>query len=324
MEDGILSAIGSTPLIRLKRLFPFSPFRLYAKLEFLNPGGSAKDRPALYMIRRALEEGRIDRNTVLIESSSGNLGISLAQICSRLQLSFLCIVDPKTTEQNIRIMKAYGAQVVRVEQPDAASGEYLPARLQRVRELLASIKNSVWLNQYENEYNARAHYDSTMREMAHQLGRIDYLFCAISSCGTIRGCADFVHEFGLQTKIIAVDAEGSRITGDSEGERLIPGLGAGIRPPLYEKSRVHDVVRVRDWDSVQGCRKLLTREAIFAGGSSGAVVSALEKYRKRIEKDAVVAVLFPDRGERYLDTIYNDDWVRKHLLEGDRYDLSER
>lgn len=116
--DGILSAIGNTPLVPLKKIFASAPFRLYGKLEYLNPGGSAKDRPALYMIRRAMREGRIHSDTVLVESSSGNLAISLAQICSYLGLPLICVVDPKTTEQNIRIMKAFGARVERVEEPD--------------------------------------------------------------------------------------------------------------------------------------------------------------------------------------------------------------
>ncbi|WP_128660058.1 pyridoxal-phosphate dependent enzyme, partial [Paenibacillus sp. 598K] len=161
----------------------------YAKLELLNPGGSAKDRPAARMLAAALERGQIGPGSVVIESSSGNMAISLAAICSRLDMRFISVVDPKTARQNIRIMQAYGAELERVEQPDPATGEFLPARLARVRELLQRIPGSYWPNQYANENNYLAHRDGTMREIAKQLGRVDYVVGGVSTCGTMRGCA---------------------------------------------------------------------------------------------------------------------------------------
>src|SRR5256885_827185 len=177
MEESILSTIGHTPLVRLTRVLPDIPFSLFAKLEGFNPGGSAKDRPALHILQEAMRTGVIKPGTVVIESSSGNLGIGLAQACRYLGLRFICVVDPKTTAQNIRILKAYGAEIDLVNEPDPVTGEFLQARIDRVHNLLGIIEDSFWTNQYANVSNAQAHYHSTMHEIATQLhGEIDYLF----------------------------------------------------------------------------------------------------------------------------------------------------
>src|SRR5215813_4168583 len=169
VKGGILEAIGNTPLVQLTRVFPDLRFRLYAKLEALNPGGSMKDRPAFTILSEGLASGQIDDDTVVIESSSGNMGIGMAQVCAYLGLKFICVVDPKTTAQNVRLLQAYGAQLERVTEPDAHTGEFLQARLNRVRDLLASTKHAYWPNQYSNVNNARAHH-STMHEIVKALG----------------------------------------------------------------------------------------------------------------------------------------------------------
>src|SRR5215471_9019892 len=231
MTESILSTIGNTPLVRLTRVLPDCPFRLFAKLEGFNPGGSAKDRPALHILQEAMRTGAIKARTVVIESSSGNLGIGLAQICRCLGLRFICVVDPKTTAQNIRILKAYGAEVELVAEPDPVSGEFLQARINRVQSLLQTIDNSFWTNQYANPANARAHYRTTMHEIATELeGRIDCLFVATGSCGTLRGCAEYIRDHHLTTRIFAVDARGSVILGGQSAKRLIPGHGSARRP----------------------------------------------------------------------------------------------
>src|ERR1051325_2433408 len=212
MNENILSTIGHTPLVRLTRVFPDCPFRLFAKLEGFNPGGSAKDRPALHILREAMRNGVVKPWTVVIESSSGNLGIGLAQVCRYLGLRFICVVDSKTTAQNIRILRAYGAEIDLVSNPPPVTGEFLQARIDRVQTLLQTIPDSFWTNQYANLSNARAHYRTTMHEIATELeGRIDYLFVATSTCGTLRGCAEYIWDHNLSTKIFAVDALGSVI-----------------------------------------------------------------------------------------------------------------
>lgn len=315
MHDSILAAIGNTPVIRLKKVLKNLDFRLYAKLEAFNPGGSTKDRPALEILRHGLETGEIGPKTVVIESSSGNMGIGLAQACRYFGLQFICVVDPKTTAQNVRLLEAYGAKVDRVTEPHKETGEYLQARIDRVQELRSTIENSFWPDQYSNVYNPRAHHQ-TMREITSALGpEPDYLFCATSTCGTIRGCREYVREHGMKTKVIAVDAIGSVIFGGEKQPRLIPGHGAALRPRLYQPDLAHECMRVSDLDCVVGCRRLVQHEAILAGGSSGAVLMAVEAMKHLIPTDAACVAIFPDRGERYLDTIYSDSWVTRHFGE---------
>ncbi|HSG40249.1 MAG TPA: 2,3-diaminopropionate biosynthesis protein SbnA [Thermoanaerobaculia bacterium] len=314
MYDGILSTIGNTPLIRLSRLLPSAGFRLYAKLEALNPGGSIKDRPALAILEEGLRSGNIGPGTVIVESSSGNMGIGLAQACRYHGLRFICVVDPRTSEQNIRILRAYGAEVDFVAEPDPASGEFLQARLNRVQDLLRRIPGAFWPNQYANRHNPGSHYQTTMHEVATALaGQVDFLFVATSTCGTIRGCGEYIRDHGLATRVVAVDALGSLIFSDQRAKRMIPGLGAGLRPPLCEPALIDEVVLVNDLDSVTGCRRLAAREAILAGGSSGAVIAAVDRLQDGIPPGANCVAILPDRGERYLETIFDDAWVREHF-----------
>jgi N-(2-amino-2-carboxyethyl)-L-glutamate synthase len=315
-RENILDAVGDTPLVHLDRYLPGGEQRLYAKLEILNPGGSIKDRPATEILRQAFASGAIGAGTVIIESSSGNMGIGLAQACRLHGLRFICVVDPRTSAQNIQLLKVYGAEIDHVTEPDPASGEFLQARINRVRELLRRHPRSFWPNQYENLGNPGTHYRTTMREIAEALdGKVDYLFVATSTCGTIRGCAEYVRDHGMRTRIVAVDAVGSLIFSDVKAQRMIPGLGAGMRPPLCEISLIDECVHVSDLECVTGCRKLVMREAILAGGSSGGVLAAIEKIRHRLPAGAACVAILPDRGERYLDTIYSDDWVRHHFGE---------
>lgn len=150
------------------------------------------------MIKQAMEKGKIGPNTVVIESSSGNLGVGLAQVCRYFGLRFICVVDPKTTKQNLNIIKIYGAELEMVSEPDRETGEYLPARIKRVQTLMEKFPDSFWPNQYLNAYNPKAHYEGTFPEIVAELEKIpDYLFGAVSTCGTIMGCANYIHEQGL-------------------------------------------------------------------------------------------------------------------------------
>lgn len=308
LESGLFKAVGSTPAVPLDRLFPSGKYRVYAKLEQLNPSGSAKDRPALRMMLEALRQGEIGPGSVIIESSSGNLAISLAWICKSLGLPFICVVDPKTSEQNLRLLHIYGARIEAVTEPDKTTGEYLPARLARVKELVAQTPDAYWPNQYANENNCAAHRE-TMRELHEQLGCIDYLFAGVSTCGTIRGCSEYARAAGLPTKLIAVDAEGSVIFGGTKGYRRFPGLGSGIDMPFGRPELPDRIVRVSDERMVKGCRDLLRTEGIMAGPSTGGVIEAVRELEEELPEGAVIAVIVHDRGDRYIDTVYNDQWV---------------
>ncbi|WP_342760314.1 2,3-diaminopropionate biosynthesis protein SbnA [Paenibacillus sp. PK3_47] len=321
---GILSKIGNTPLIKLNTLFRNSKFEVYAKLELLNPGGSAKDRPALRMITEAWKEGSIGPGSVIIESSSGNMAISLAMICSCLGMRFICVVDPRTTRTNLQILKALNAEIAYVDEPDPETGEFLPARLNRVQQLLREMPGSYWPNQYGNPHNYLSHYHTTMKEMVTALERLDYLFCSVSTCGTIRGLAEYARDHGLKTKIIAVDAEGSIIFGGKKGKRRFPGLGAGIVPPFYRQDLIHRNLYVSDWEIVEGCRALAQQESILAGASSGGNIAAVRQMEQEIEAGAVCAVILHDRGERYLDTVFSESWVQREFGRRDPIKDGER
>ena len=313
MREGILSLIGNTPLAKLTRVLDNIQFDLYGKLEGFNPGGSIKDRAAYSIIKHALDEGRIQPDTVIIESSSGNMGIGLAQACTYFGLQFICVVDPKTTQQNLQLLKAYGAEVDMMQDPDPVTKEFLHARIERVRTLMRTIPNSFWPNQYSNLLNAMAHHQ-TMHEIVMALDQdVDYLFCAASTCGTLRGCAEYLQENNLATKVIAVDAVGSVIFGGPALKRLIPGHGAATRPELYVPNLAYRTIHVTDLDCVIGCRRLLHKEAIMSGGSSGAVLMAVALIKEDIPAGATCVMILPDRGERYLDTVYSDQWVEEHF-----------
>jgi 2,3-diaminopropionate biosynthesis protein SbnA len=319
-HEGVLSAVGKTPLVRLRRIYPDIDFQLYAKLEALNPGGSIKDRPAREILLEAMRSGAVNRGTVIVESSSGNMGIGLAQACAYFGLRFICVVDAKASKQNIRILQVYGAEIDYVPEPDPETGEFLPARLKRVQQLLEQLDNGFWPNQYANEHNSGSHYRTTMQEVVTELGdqgnQVDFVFCATSTCGTVRGCGELVRERGLPTRVVAVDALGSLIFSNQKGPRYLPGMGAGLRPPLCDLRFIDETLLISDLECVSACRLLIRREGIFAGASSGGLIAAVGKIRDKIPAGATCVVILPDRGERYLDTVYSDEWVREHFGEG--------
>jgi cysteine synthase A len=315
-RPGVLSAVGATPLVRLERVYPDLPFQLWAKLESLNPGGSIKDRPAIEILEEAMRAGEVGPSSVIVESSSGNMGIGLAQACAYYGLRLICVVDAKASKQNIAILRAYGAEIDYVALPDPATGEFLQARLHRVEQILHEVEGAFWPNQYANQHNSGAHFRTTMHEVATGLGgKVDVLFCATSTCGTVRGCGEYVREHGMATRVVAVDAVGSLIFSDQKAKRLFPGMGAGLRPPLCDLRFIDDFVLVSDLECVAGCRRLVRREGILTGASSGGLIAAVDRFKDKIPAKANAVVILPDRGERYLDTVYSDEWVKEHLGE---------
>ena len=309
--DSILDTVGYTPLIHLKQLSTLTGIDVYGKLEMANPGGSIKDRTSLSILNEGIKNGTITPDTTLIESSSGNMAIGLAQVCSYYSIPLVIVVDPKANKHTLKILKAYGVKVDIVEKP-STNGGYLGARLKRVKQLLEKIPKAVWTNQYGNRANPLAHHQ-TMAEIAHDLPDADYIFAATSTCGTLMGCAAYIKAENLSTKLVAVDALGSVIFGNKPKDRFIPGHGAGLPSQFLDRKTIEEVVHVSDMECVTGCKKLLSTESILAGGSSGAVVSAFLKRAATIPSDQKVVLILCDRGERYLDTIYNEEWVTNKL-----------
>lgn len=315
LADGILATIGRTPIVRLTKLWPGADFEFFGKLEASNPGGSMKDRPALRMLQEAMASGKLNARSVLVESSSGNLAIGLAQACCALSLRLIVVVDPKVTQANLKILRPYGAEIDMVGTPDPETGEYLAARRKRVTELTATVAGAINLNQYANPGNPAAHCDGTVHEILDTLeNRVDVLFVSISTCGSLRGARQAVERRGLHTRIIAVDAAGSVIYGQ-RGPRLLPGHGAGIVPEHMAEGLADEAVLVSDADCVAGCRALVRHEAILAGASSGGIVTAMHRMRGRWSAGTRIAAILPDRGERYLDTVYDDAWCERHFGE---------
>jgi N-(2-amino-2-carboxyethyl)-L-glutamate synthase len=240
------------------------------------------------------------------------MAIGLAQACRYLDLGLIVVIDPKINQRTLDILKAFGALTERVTLADA-NGNYLKSRLIRVQDLLERVPNSYRPNQYDNAFNLAAHYQ-TMKEIVRDCGKPpDFLLAATNTCGTIMGCAKYVRNHGFNTKMVAVDAVGSVIFGQPGKISLIPGHGAGRKSDLLDESYIDQVLHITDEECIKGCRELLLREAILAGGSSGAVVKAAKKLQLLIPAGSTCLLIFPDSGERYLDTIYNDDWVKKHF-----------
>ena len=314
IEESVAACVGTTPLVRLERCFPEQDVEVLAKLELMNPLGSVKDRPARFIIERGLAEGWITPDSEVIESTSGNLGIALATLCRLHGLTFVAVVDPKTAEPNLRMLRTLGARIEMVHEPDDHGG-YLHTRVRRAQELAATVPHGVWINQYANELNWQSHYHGGGAEIAAQVGgRIDYLVAAVSTTGTILGIARRLREEHPALKVVAVDAVGSVIFGAPPAPRELPGFGSSRVPELLNEDEIDHVVHVDDAQSARGCRRLAGTEGIVAGGSSGAVVAAIDQLLPELGRPAQVVTVLPDRGDRYLDLVYDDAWVHRAEL----------
>jgi cysteine synthase A len=311
VSASIIECIGATPLVRMRRLFNEGP-QVYAKLELLNPGGSVKDRPARYILERGIRDGTIAPGATIVESSSGNFGIALAMAARIFELEFVCVVDPRIAPLNLRILRQLGARVEMVTKPDAFGG-YLHTRIERVQELCAEIPGAYWIDQYANELNAQCHYDGIGSEIVEALGmRVDVFVAAVSTTATLLGASRRLRDAWPDVHVVAVDAAGSVIFGGPSGRRDLPGIGSSRRPELLVDEEVDEVIYVDDYEAARGCRELLRGEGILAGGSSGAVIAAVQRIVPTLPRDARVVTILPDRGERYMDMVYDDDWVAEH------------
>ena len=311
LYNSVVACVGRTPLVQLGRQFPPPGPTVVAKLELMNPSGSMKDRSAAYILSRGLADGTITGASHLVESSSGNFGIALASAARVFGLGFTCVVDPKTTAANLRVLQSLGANVELVTEADDHEC-YLDARLRRVAQLCREQPDTVWINQYANERNWQAHYHGTAGEILADLeAPLDCLVVPVSTTGTILGLARRLRGSFPRLHVVAVDAAGSVVFGGPPGARHVPGLGAGRRSELLAHGDINEVVYVSDRDAVAGCRALAASEGLLAGGSSGAVVTAIGRLRPRLPADWQVLTVLPDRGDRYLDQVYDDEWVAR-------------
>src|SRR5215471_6369017 len=279
---------------------------LFAKLEYVNPVGSIKDRPALWILKRAAERGEICDETTVIESSSGNFASALAVFTRLVDLQFVPVIDPNISSTYESLLRRLCPTVVKVEERDD-SGGFLKTRLQMVQRLCATIPHGFWTNQYGNPDAVEAHYQLTAGEICADFASLDYVFVGVSTGGTIAGLSRRLKERYPQVRIIAVDTEGSVIFGDAPRTRRIPGVGSSIVPPLLAQATIDDVVLIPERETAAACRELLLTHGLFAGGSSGTAYAAVKRYAARMARwgtrRPTVLFVCADRGMPYLDTV---------------------
>jgi cystathionine beta-synthase len=315
--DSILDVIGNTPMVRLNRVVAGLPFQVFAKLEFLNPMGSSKDRIAKYLVEAAERDGRIQPGDVILENSSGNTAMGLALAAIQKGYRMKAVVRDRTSKEKLDMLSALGVDVVRVdtslppEHPDSYNN--ITPRLAR------ETPDCYFPDQHNNRENNEAHYRSTGPEVWDQMdGRIDVFIAGMGTGGTIGGVGRYLKERDPAVKIVAVDVEGSVFTPFFRTGRpgcaapyLLEGLGDEFIIGCAEFDVIDEMVQVTDREAFLAARELARCEGILVGGSSGAVLQALREIAPGLAPDARVAVLFPDSASRYLSTIFNDDWMRE-------------
>jgi N-(2-amino-2-carboxyethyl)-L-glutamate synthase len=288
---------------------------LFLKCEGFNFAGSVKLKAATAMVDAAERDGSLRPGAFLVESSSGNLGVALSMIAASRGYRFLCVTDSRCNLATRLLMEALGATVHVVTEPDPVAG-LLGARIDYIRALCAADDRFVWLNQYTNPNAWKVHYRTTAPAIAREFPNLNVLFVGAGTTGTLMGCARYFHERHPDVRVVAVDPVGSVSFGAPAARRMIPGLGMGVRPPLLDESYVHEVIQVEEPDAIRICHRLARRGFMF-GGSTGTVVSGAMNWLARHDADGLTAVaLAPDLGERYLDTIYQANWVADLYGEG--------
>jgi N-(2-amino-2-carboxyethyl)-L-glutamate synthase len=300
-----------TPLVPVRLAVAGALRTIHLKLEGANPGGSLKDRTAAALVEDLEERGAIGPGSVIVESTSGNLGVALARLARTRGYGFVAVVDPKTTPENVERMRRFGARVERVDEPDGAGG-YVLSRIERVRALCAEDRFA-WPNQYENPANPRAHDAGTAAEILDQMdGRVDALLAAVSTGGSLAGMARRFRRESPATRIVAVDAAGSVALGGRPGPRLLTGIGAS-RPSAFLTGELYDeLLRVADAEAFACCHALRDGAGLSVGGSSGAVLAAAGRWlAANPEAERVVAVC-ADRGERYARSIFDPRWLERN------------
>lgn len=312
----ILDGIGNTPIIKLGPVVSDVPSDIYAKLEYLNPLGSVKDRIAKYMIEKAEKEGRLSPGTTIVENSSGNTALALAAVCALKGYKAKIIIRDSLSPEKIKLLRALHAEIITVdhtlppESPDSYNN--LAPRI------AAETPNSYYLDQHNNRANNEAHYHTTGPEIWKQMdGRLDHFVAGIGTGGTICGVGKYLKERNPSIKVIAVDPVGSifhpyfytrkRVT---PKPYLLEGLGDEFPIGCVDFDVIDDIIQVTDKDAFLMTRRLADTEAILAGGSSGAALWGARKLSVELGRAARILTIFPDSANRYLSTIYNDDWLR--------------
>jgi cysteine synthase A len=297
--------IANTPLKLLRQ----PDICLYTKLEYYNYSGSIKDRAAYNILYEAIINNQINSETLIIESSSGNFALALASMCKVLNLKFISVIDANINRDYEDLLTLLSYKVVKVTERDSTGG-YLLNRIAVVKNICSETKNSFWTNQYDNPNNYLAYFHGLGEEICRECESLDFAFIGVSSGGTITGISQKLKKRFTHVKIIAVDVEGSIIFQNQPKKRYISGIGSSMVPSILQKAIIDEVVFVSELNLVKGCTDLLNEQMIFAGASTGGVYFAIKEYFKSrsFEEKPHVLFLSADRGNAYIDTVYNAEW----------------
>ncbi len=296
VADDITQLVGQTPMLQLKRLVSSGSADVYAKLEYLNPGGSVKDRAAIGIIKRAEEEGKLSHGSTIVEATAGNTGIGLALIGVNRGYKVKLFVPEKFSEEKVKIMRALGAEVFRT--PD---GEGMKGAIDRAKDLVAKDPKAFMAGQFENLANPDYHYETTAHEMFEQLqGHADAIVLGCGTSGTFSGVARYFKEKLPHVLGIAVETQGSVLGGGQPGPHKVEGIGASFVPKTFDRSVCDEVIAVKDEDAFAMVAALAAKEGVLAGSSGGAAVFASLQIAKRLGQGKRVATIIPDSAERYL------------------------
>lgn len=307
----LVQQVGNTPLYPIRLRIHGKIRTVHLKLEMENPTNSMKDRTGYGLILNCEEAGRLHSGSTIVESTSGNLGVALAFLCKARGYQFIAVIDPKTTQENISRMQAFGARVELVDRPDVHNG-YLLSRLARVQELCSQNEGYIWVNQYANEANPQIHYLSTGPEVYRQMRKkVGAVFVPVSTGGTLAGIGRYLREVSPAANIIGVDAHGSVIFGTPSAARRLTGIGSSrfsnfITRDLYDHSML-----VRDEEAFAFCHALSIRTGLKLGGSSGCVLFACAQFLAEHAYATDIVCICADSGENYNQTIYNEIWLQK-------------
>ena len=307
--DSLVDLVGNTPLVRLDRMAGSTEATVVAKVEYMNPGGSVKDRIALSMVLDAEERGLLKPGGTIVEPTSGNTGVGLAIVAAQRGYRCVFVMPDKMSTEKISLLRAYGAEVVVA--PTAVAPEH-PDSYYSVSDRLASELPGAWKpNQYANPKNPESHYLTTGPEVWRQTdGRVTHFVAGVGTGGTICGTGKYLKEVsGGKVKVIGADPQGSVYSGGTGRPYLVEGVGEDFWPATYDPSIVDEVVAVSDKDAFLTTRRLAREEGILTGGSCGLAVSAALTVASRLGPEDLVVVLLPDGGRGYLSKIYNDEWM---------------